>query len=188
MASTAGQVYRAASGANPISGATPSTGEQVLWGASAILNGLGIYGAVVEGAAAKGSTSIVTAEGRIGNSVYTDVNQTARPAAQANPNQPTLIADRVDAKVAANGKPHPNGNMADAHAEIGVIQQAYNAGKTTGADMTLKVEGKAVCTYCRGDIAAAAEKAGLHSLQINEAATGKTLYWRPGMRSLRELN
>ncbi|WP_224965676.1 hypothetical protein, partial [Pseudomonas aeruginosa] len=66
-------------------------------------------------------------------------------------------------------------------------QQAYNAGKTTGADMALKVEGKAVCSYCRGDIAAAAEKAGLNSLQINEVTTGKTLYWKPGMRSLREL-
>lgn len=29
--------------------------------------------------------------------------------------------------------------------------------------MALKVEGKAVCSYCRGDIAAAAEKAGLNS-------------------------
>ncbi|MDQ9111099.1 cytidine deaminase-like fold-containing protein, partial [Pseudomonas aeruginosa] len=93
----------------------------------------------------------------------------------------------VDAKIAANGKPHPNGNMADAHAEIGIIQQAYNAGKTTGADMALKVEGKAVCSYCRGDIAAAVEKAGLNSLQINEVTTGRTLYWKPGMRSLREL-
>ncbi|WP_175566164.1 cytidine deaminase-like fold-containing protein, partial [Pseudomonas aeruginosa] len=139
------------------------------------------------GGGAKGTAPTVTAEGRIGNSVFTDVNQTARPAAQANPNQPTLIADRVDAKIAANGKPHPNGNMADAHAEIGVIQQAYNAGKTTGADMALKVEGKAVCSYCRGDIAAAAEKAGLNSLQINEVTTGITLYWKPGMRSLREL-
>ncbi|MCY0385549.1 DUF637 domain-containing protein, partial [Pseudomonas aeruginosa] len=139
------------------------------------------------GGGAKGTAPTVTAEGRIGNSVFTDVNQTARPAAQANPNQPTLIADRVDAKIAANGKPHPNGNMADAHAEIGVIQQAYNAGKTTGADMALKVEGKAVCSYCRGDIAAAAEKAGLNSLQINEVTTGRTLYWKPGMRSLREL-
>ncbi len=45
------------------------------------------------GGGAKGTTPTVTAEGRIGNSVFTDVNQTARPAAQANPNQPTLIAD-----------------------------------------------------------------------------------------------
>lgn len=45
-----------------------------------------------------------------------------------------------------------------------------------------------MCGYCRGDIAAAAEKAGLKSLEINEIATGKTLYWRPGMRSIKESN
>ena len=56
------------------------------------------------GCGGKGATPVVTAEGRIGNSVFTDVNQTARPAAQANPNQPTLIADRVDAKIAAKGR------------------------------------------------------------------------------------
>ena len=56
-------------------------------------------------------------------------------------NQPTLIADRVDAKIAAKGTPHPNGNMADAHAEIGVIQKAFNEGKTVGSDMTMNVVG-----------------------------------------------
>lgn len=76
--------------------------------------------------------------------------------------------------------------MADAHAEIGVIQQAYAAGKTMGASMELTVSGKAVCGYCRGDIAAMAEKSGLTSLTVKEVATGKTLYWQPGMRALRE--
>ncbi|MFU7279840.1 DUF637 domain-containing protein, partial [Pseudomonas aeruginosa] len=123
-------------------------------GGAAAMALLGGRGSV--GAGAKGATPVVTAEGRIGNSVFTDVNQTARPAAQANPNQPTLIADRVDAKIAAKGTPHPNGNMADAHAEIGVIQKAFNEGKTVGSDMTMNVVGKDVCGYCRGDIAAAA--------------------------------
>ncbi|MEL7936723.1 MULTISPECIES: hypothetical protein [Pseudomonas] len=49
VAAVACQIYRAAGGANPISGAVPSTGEQVLWGATAILNGLGIYGTVADG-------------------------------------------------------------------------------------------------------------------------------------------
>ncbi|HCI3908993.1 TPA: hypothetical protein NO249_006813, partial [Pseudomonas aeruginosa] len=142
------------------------------------------------GAGAKGATPVVTAEGRIGNSVFTDVNQTARPAAQANPNQPTLIADRVDAKIAAKGTPHPNGNMADAHAEIGVIQKAFNEGKTVGSDMTMNVVGKDVCGYCRGDIAAAASKSGLKSLtiQAKDDITGlpKTYYWEVGMKSIRE--
>ncbi|WP_244234178.1 VENN motif pre-toxin domain-containing protein [Pseudomonas aeruginosa] len=151
-----------------------------------IVAGLGRFGLW----GAKGATPVVTAEGRIGNSVFTDVNQTARPAAQANPNQPTLIADRVDAKIAAKGTPHPNGNMADAHAEIGVIQKAFNEGKTVGSDMTMNVVGKDVCGYCRGDIAAAASKSGLKSLtiQAKDDITGlpKTYYWEVGMKSIRE--
>ncbi|WP_268561257.1 two-partner secretion domain-containing protein [Pseudomonas protegens] len=140
------------------------------------------------GGAAKGTVPKVTAEGKINGQAFSDVNQTARPGSQAKSDQPTLIADRVNTKIESSGKPLPNANMATAHAEIGVIQQAYNAGKTQGAVMTLKVEGQAVCGYCRGDIAAAAEKAGLKSLEINEVATGKTLYWRPGMRSVKELD
>ncbi|MGC3526470.1 DUF637 domain-containing protein, partial [Pseudomonas aeruginosa] len=157
-------------------------------GGAAAMALLGGRGSV--GAGAKGATPVVTAEGRIGNSVFTDVNQTARPAAQANPNQPTLIADRVDAKIAAKGTPHPNGNMADAHAEIGVIQKAFNEGKTVGSDMTMNVVGKDVCGYCRGDIAAAASKSGLKSLtiQAKDDITGlpKTYYWEVGMKSIRE--
>ncbi|MGZ2807055.1 two-partner secretion system putative hemagglutinin TpsA2 [Pseudomonas aeruginosa] len=157
-------------------------------GGAAAMALLGGRGSV--GAGAKGATPVVTAEGRIGNSVFTDVNQTARPAAQANPNQPTLIADRVDAKIAAKGTSHPNGNMADAHAEIGVIQKAFNEGKTVGSDMTMNVVGKDVCGYCRGDIAAAASKSGLKSLtiQAKDDITGlpKTYYWEVGMKSIRE--
>ncbi|MGE6633057.1 cytidine deaminase-like fold-containing protein [Ectopseudomonas khazarica] len=40
--------------------------------------------------------------------------------------------------------------------------------------------------FFRGDIAAMAEKSGLTSLTVKEVATGKTLYWQPGMRALRE--
>ncbi|WP_371365415.1 hemagglutinin repeat-containing protein [Pseudomonas sp. QL9] len=142
------------------------------------------------GGVPKGAAPVVTAEGKIGSSVFTDVNQTARPAAQANPNQPTLISDRIDAKTATSGKIYPNGNMADAHAEIGVIQKAFSEGKTAGSDMSMTVVGKDVCGYCRGDIAAAADKAGLKSLtvQAKDDITGlpKTYYWEPGMKSIRE--
>ncbi|WP_455430633.1 cytidine deaminase-like fold-containing protein [Pseudomonas fildesensis] len=134
---------------------------------------------------------VVTAEGKIGDAAFTDVNQTARPVAQANPDEPTLIADRVTAKTEATGKCLPNGNMADAHAEIGVIQQAYNAGKTQGADMAMSVAGKDVCGFCKGDIAAAAEKSGLSSLTIQaiDDVTGlpKKYNWVPGMRSIKEV-
>jgi hypothetical protein len=41
--------------------------------------------------------------------------------------------------------------------------------------------------YCRRDIAAAEEKVGLNPLEINEVATGKTLYWKPGMHSIKVL-
>ncbi|MCD5989799.1 DUF637 domain-containing protein [Pseudomonas sp. CDFA 553] len=140
---------------------------------------------------AKGISPVVTAEGKIGDAAFTDVNQTARPVAQANPDEPTLIADRVTAKTEATGKSLPNGNMADAHAEIGVIQQAYNAGKTQGADMAMSVAGKDVCGFCKGDIAAAAEKSGLSSLTIQaiDDVTGlpKKYNWVPGMRSIKEV-
>ncbi|WP_100153560.1 cytidine deaminase-like fold-containing protein [Snodgrassella alvi] len=76
--------------------------------------------------------------------------------------------------------------ISPAHAEIGAIHQAHKAGVAKGADMSMTVTGKAVCGYCRGDIAAVAEKAGVKSLTIYEQKTGKTLYWKTGMRTLRE--
>lgn len=115
------------------------------------------------------------------------MNQTAR--AVPDPNKPTLISDRVLAKEAKTGKKLPNGNMSTAHAEIGVIQQASEAGKTKGADMAMTVSGKDVCGYCKGDIAAAAEKAELKSLiiQATDDLTGlpKKYHWKPGMKSVK---
>jgi len=75
--------------------------------------------------------------------------------------------------------------MSTAHAEVGVIQQASNAGVAKGSNLTMTVAGEPVCTYCRGDIPAAAKAAGLKSLTIYEATTGKTYYWQPGMNSLK---
>lgn len=136
-----------------------------------------------------GSKAVVSARGEIGGAVFSDVNQTARAADLADAAKPTLIADHVAEKAAASGKALPNGNMADAHAEVGVIQQAYDAGKTSGADMSMTVSGKDVCRYCRGDIAASAEKAGLNSLTVSatDDLTGlpKTYVWQPGMKSLK---
>lgn len=159
--------------------------EAIGGGSSAVVaKGLGEIGA------AKGVSPVVTAEGKIGGTTFTDFNQTARPASEANASQPTLISDRVTAKADASGKILPNGNMADAHAELGVLQQAYNSGKTQGADMAMSVAGKDVCGFCKGDIAAAAEKAGLKSLTVQaiDDVTGlpKTYNWVPGMRSIKE--
>jgi filamentous hemagglutinin len=80
--------------------------------------------------------------------------------------------------------------MADAHAEIGVIQQAYDAGNTSGSDMSMTVSGKDVCGYCKGDIAAAAEKAGLNSLTVHafndQTQQPVTYVWTQGMKTLKE--
>ncbi|MDW2642180.1 deaminase [Citrobacter sp. HN-141] len=75
--------------------------------------------------------------------------------------------------------------MATAHAEVGVIQQAFEKGMSQGREMTMSVSKEPVCGYCRGDIAAMADKAGLKSLTIYEETTGSVLYWQPGMKSLK---
>ncbi|PRW84757.1 cytidine deaminase-like fold-containing protein [Pseudomonas fluorescens] len=147
---------------------------------------------VIEGAA-KGAAPKVAAEGKVGGQTFQDVNQTSRPLNEADPKIPSLITDRIADKAATNpGKLYPNGNMKDAHAEIGVIQQAYSSGKTAGADMSMTVAGKDVCGFCKGDIAAAAEKAELKSLTVKaiDDKTGlpKNYYWESGMKSIKEKN
>lgn len=131
----------------------------------------------------------VTAKATVNGEVFKDVNQSAKIGAT---NEPTLIADRIAAKVEAKGKPFPNGTVADSHAEIGVIQKAYSARKTQGAEMSMTVSGKDVCGYCKGDIAAAADAAGLKSLTVraidNVTGLPKTYYWIPGMKSIRVRN
>ncbi|EOG5375801.1 hemagglutinin repeat-containing protein [Cronobacter turicensis] len=120
--------------------------------------------------------------------IFNDTNQGNRPDYfLGDKSRPTLINDRIVAKIEKNpGKYLPNGNMASAHAEVGTIQQAFEDGITVGRDMNMKVTKEPVCGYCRGDIAAMADKAGLKSLIVYEESTGKVLYWNPGMKSLKE--
>jgi len=129
----------------------------------------------------------VTAKGSVGGVDFEDVNQTAKVDVV---DKPTLIAERIAEKEAAKGKALPNGTVANAHAEIGVIQRAFDAGKTKGQDMTMNVTGLDVCGYCKGDIAAAAQAAELKSLTVfaidNVTGEPKTYYWRPGMKSIKE--
>ncbi|AMP00526.1 mafB19-like deaminase family protein [Collimonas arenae] len=126
----------------------------------------------------------VVAQGSVEGQVYIDTNQSARAVAAANPAESTLVpADRVNARAPTVGV--VNGDMSTAHAEIGVIQQASNAGVANGANMTMTVTGEPICTFCRGDIPAAAEAAGLKSLTLYEATTGKTYYWEPGMTNIK---
>lgn len=86
---------------------------------------------------------VVTAEAHIGGRVFFDTNQTARPTHQARADRPTLIADRVEPG-------EPNSHMQNAHAEIGAIQQAFDAGLTQGQHMTLVVRGQAFATIVGG--------------------------------------
>jgi filamentous hemagglutinin len=132
----------------------------------------------------------------VGNAVvngvfYADTNQHARSADRAREDHKTLAFDHVTAKHERDKKKgktekYPNGNMADAHAEIGIIQQAYEEGNTQGHDMVMKVRGREFCSYCRTDVIAAARKAGLKSLTVNaidrETNLPTTYYWKPGMR------
>lgn len=76
--------------------------------------------------------------------------------------------------------------MDSVHAEVGAIQQAFEDGITVGKDMSMRVTKENICGYCRGDIAAMADSAGLKSLSIYEESSGKLLYWSPGMKSLKE--
>ena len=72
--------------------------------------------------------------------------------------------------------------MANAHAEIGVIQQAFDSGLTQGQSMTIVVRGEAVCTYCQmsTNLIAAADRAGLNSLTVVDSVEGKTYNWTRG--------
>jgi hypothetical protein len=137
---------------------------------------------------------VVKAFATIGGHEFFDTNQTARDPAKANKEKPTLISELV---IALTEKKQslssykdktafmPNANMATAHAEIGVIQQAFDAGLTQGAEMNLTVTGQAVCAYCRSDINKMAKAAGLKSITITERSTGLTLYWEQGMKKLK---
>ncbi|ENA3444929.1 hypothetical protein ABGN35_000248 [Yersinia enterocolitica] len=112
-------------------------------------------------------------------------NQGVRPSQLADFNKPTLINDVVQAKIDKRpDKNYPNGNMGTAHAEVGVIQQAFDKGMTQGREMAMSVAGKEVCNYCLSDVRAMAEKAGLKSLTVYEEATGNVLFWQQGMNKI----
>lgn len=125
----------------------------------------------------------VVAKGNVDGSKFTDTNQGARPSQLADFNKPTIINDVVQAKIVKEpNKNFPNGNMGTAHAEIGLIQQAYEKGMTNGKDMLMSVSGEALCTYCLSDVKTMAAKSGLKSLTIYEEKSGDVLYWEAGMK------
>lgn len=134
---------------------------------------------------------VVSARAEIDGKVYIDTNQNARSPALANPKKLTLISEEVANKPPTrNGATYPNSNMAEAHAEIGAIQQAYENGVTEGKNMVIHVQGRDVCTYCRNDIATAARKAGLRSVTVRAIDEKNRLHiytWSSGKNSLKEV-
>ena len=115
----------------------------------------------------------VTADASIGGKTFFDVNQTARGAGFGDANQPTLISDLITPG-------DPNGIYGAAHAEIGVIQQAYDAGLTKGQSMTVVVRGQSPCSYCSSDLIDMANAAGLNQLTVVDGATGAVRQWVRG--------
>jgi hypothetical protein len=131
----------------------------------------------------------VTARAEIDGESFIDTNAAHRPPGMADANSPTLVADFVKQKSELSGKLLPNSNMDNAHAEVALIQRAWEAGKTQGRDLTIEVEGKLVCGHCKSDLPAMAAASGLKSLTVKATENGvtRTVYWKPGMITLEKV-
>lgn len=110
----------------------------------------------------------VTAESNIGGKHMFDTNQTARPEVNRT-NTPTLAAG--NAKIDPS---NPNLTMKNAHAEIALIQRAYDAGLTKGETMQVLVRGKEVCDHCGQVMKTMYERSGLAKLIIHDTTSGST--------------
>ncbi|MFV5377363.1 DUF637 domain-containing protein [Acinetobacter calcoaceticus] len=110
----------------------------------------------------------VTAESNIGGKHMFDTNQTARPEVNRT-NTPTLAAG--NAKIDPS---NPNLTMKNAHAEIALIQRAYDAGLTKGETMQVLVRGKGVCDHCGQVMKTMYERSGLAKLIIHDTTSGST--------------
>ncbi|WP_437178720.1 cytidine deaminase-like fold-containing protein [Labrys neptuniae] len=129
----------------------------------------------------------VTAAGIIGSTTEFSMNQTSRHDYN-DPDQDSLAAEAIrnDAKRVreAGNQPSANEKMANAHAEVIIIQKFADAGRTEGEHLYMVVNGRDVCGYWEKDIARATTAAKLEGLVIYETATGHTKYWRKGMRAI----
>jgi len=128
----------------------------------------------------------VVAKSVVNNSHYLGTNPMARSQEAKDQNKASVVADHVAAKKRKYTVVFPpNGNMADAHAELEVIQKAYENNDTQGQDMVMTVLGKKVCRHCTDDIPLAAERVGLKSLTIenvDEKGVRRVYYWKPGTK------
>ncbi len=73
-------------------------------------------------------TPTVVAEVKINGQVFRDANQSARSLELFDANKPTLISEEIMAKqLKRPDKNYPNGNMATAHAKVGLLQKMHNS-------------------------------------------------------------
>ncbi|UBB21359.1 hemagglutinin repeat-containing protein [Stenotrophomonas maltophilia] len=124
----------------------------------------------------------VTAEATVGGRMLKDTNQTARPTKLADADHPTLVADLLPPGA-------PNSSMKSAHAEIAVIQRAYEQGLTNAQKMLIVVRGEGVCSYCQrsDNLIAAAQRSGLSKLEIIDVERNTKMVWNRGEKSFFEV-
>jgi hypothetical protein len=109
---------------------------------------------------AKGPDPAVTATFKLNDQTFTDVNALARPNRVPGPTVPGLRA--------------PNADLQTAHAEIGAMMQAKNAG-LKGGHGVLTVTGEPVCgAYCTGDVKTMGRALGLDSLTVIDSTGTRT--------------
>lgn len=110
----------------------------------------------------------VTAESNIGGKYIFDTNQTARPDINRK-DTPTLATgtNKIDPA-------NPNLTMKNAHAEVALIQRAYDQGLTKGETMQVLVRGADVCSHCNEVLTTMYERSGLSKLIIHDTAKGVT--------------
>lgn len=116
----------------------------------------------------------VTAESNIGGKYIFDTNQTARPDINRK-DTPTLAAgtNKIDPA-------NPNLTMKNAHAEVALIQRAYDQGLTKGETMQILVRGADVCSHCNEVLTTMYERSGLSKLIVHDTAKGVTTTYLTG--------
>jgi uncharacterized Zn-binding protein involved in type VI secretion len=143
--------------------------------------------------APKATNTKVVAELKVNGKTFRDTNQRAlQRRVSRNTERPTAISGRVASKTAKEaakaqrtGKPakeFPNGNMKDAHAEIGSMQKAHEAGAIKGQDVTITVKGKEVCGHCMGDIPAMGRETGAKSVTVVDTEGNVIYKWDPSVK------
>ena len=125
----------------------------------------------------------VLGKGLDGETPHIDLNQNAiDPAKRID--KPTLITEDLKAKYPGKAS-FPSDTLANSHAEIAFMQNAYDAGLIRpGASITIPVVGRQVCPHCLWQLPLMAEKMGVKFMTVIDNAAGKIYYWHPGLKDL----